>query len=281
MINKLQAVNEVLQRVGKLPVKTLDTGGTSTHAHVERVLDQANDMIQSQGWAWNEKVDVPVASNSDNELQVNDLEPAAGKGVPSAMTAANPVVVTMSSNPFKTGDTVYIENVVGMTQVNKRTFTVTRLGPTQFELDGEDGTMHTAFSVDSGATVQRVHNIYHVDTSGTDNDKDYSRRGARMFDNEDRTFTITGTTKLQYVYQFDWEDLPVSFQKWIIAQAAFDFNRSYVGNAAADQRLTQEILDSRRQATREEIRAVDTNVLDQQPMRQVRGRPRMQDRSVF
>ena len=102
-----------------------------------------------------------------------------------------------------------------------------------------------------------------------------------MFDEDDLTFTITGSTKLQYVYQLEWEDVPVAFQKWIIAQAAFDFNRSYVGNAQADQRLTQEIMDARRQATREEIRAVDVNVLDAQSMRQIRGRARMQDRSVY
>ena len=279
MQNKLQAINEILQRVGKLPVKTLDAGGTSTHAHVERVFDNANDLIQSQGWAWNEKSDATVNSNSNDNLQVNNLE-LFGKSTSITVVALQyPCVITAVNHGLKTGNTVYITDIVGTTQLNGRTFVVTKVDDDKVELDGEDATGHTAWS--SGGVIQQASTIYHVDTSGTDNDKNYSRRGGLMFDEDDLTFTITGSTKLQYVYQLEWEDVPVAFQKWIIAQAAFDFNRSYVGNAQADQRLTQEIMDARRQATREEIRAVDVNVLDAQSMRQIRGRARMQDRSVY
>lgn len=278
MQSKLQAVNEILQKVGKLPVKTLDTGGTSTHAHVERMLDNANDLVQSQGWAWNQKADVSVTSNASDLLQVNNLELTKAKTI-SGATRANPCVISITKHGYKTGEEVYIDTVSGMTELNRRTFRITVVNEDSLELDGEDATTHTAYSSGGGANISQ--HVYHVDTFGGDRDKAYSRRGSYMFDEKDNTFTITGSTKLEYVYQLDWQDIPTAFQKWVIAQAAFDFNRSYIGDGGADQRLTQDILDTRRQATREEIRAVDINVLDQQPMKQIRGRTRMQDRSVY
>jgi hypothetical protein len=65
-------------------------------------------------------------------------------------TQANPVVITANNHGLQTGDTCRITGVVGMTQLNDRTFTVTRVGANTFSLDGEDGTGHTAYT--SGGT---------------------------------------------------------------------------------------------------------------------------------
>lgn len=70
----------------------------------------------------------------------------------SGATQANPVVVTTGSNHnLLSGEEVQIDSVVGMTELNGRRFTVTKLTNTTFELDGEDGTGHTAYS--SAGTV--------------------------------------------------------------------------------------------------------------------------------
>jgi hypothetical protein len=65
-------------------------------------------------------------------------------------TAANPVVITSNNHGLQTGDTCRITGVVGMVEINDRTFTVTRVDANTFSLDGEDGTGHTAYS--SGGT---------------------------------------------------------------------------------------------------------------------------------
>ena len=111
MPTKIAAVNDVLRRLGKLPVNALDSGGTSTHAHVERCIDDAVEAIQGEGWYWNTKYDVKVEPNSSNEIQVDNLE--LGKDAIYSVTnytTANPAVVTVrftmgsETEPLKSGD---------------------------------------------------------------------------------------------------------------------------------------------------------------------------------
>ncbi len=69
------------------------------------------------------------------------------------ITQANPGVVTTAQNHgFINGDTVLIESVVGMTEVNGNTYTVANKTNTTFELSGVDTTSFTAYS--SGGKVR-------------------------------------------------------------------------------------------------------------------------------
>jgi len=71
------------------------------------------------------------------------------------ITQANPAVVTTSgAHGFVTGNVIDIAAVVGMTEVNGRSFRLTVLSTTTFELDGEDSTLHTAYTSDGTATRQ-------------------------------------------------------------------------------------------------------------------------------
>lgn len=69
-------------------------------------------------------------------------------------TAANPVVITATAHPFVNGDTVYIDGVVGMTELNMYEFTVANVAANTFELSGIDGSAYTAYV--SGGTVKKV-----------------------------------------------------------------------------------------------------------------------------
>ena len=65
----------------------------------------------------------------------------------SGVTQSNPAVVTTTtSHNLLTGDRVYITSVVGMTELNDRTFEITRVSDTTFELARENSTSHTAYS---------------------------------------------------------------------------------------------------------------------------------------
>jgi hypothetical protein len=75
------------------------------------------------------------------------------------VTKANPAVVTVSgTGAFNDGADVFIENIVGMTELNDRTFliaNVTVAGPnTTFELVGEDSTNYTTYT--SGGSAYRA-----------------------------------------------------------------------------------------------------------------------------
>jgi len=68
----------------------------------------------------------------------------------SNITQANPAVVThaahaLAQRDYVSGDVVYIDNVIGMTEVNGRYFTITPLTNTTFQLNGIDSTGYTAY----------------------------------------------------------------------------------------------------------------------------------------
>lgn len=70
-----------------------------------------------------------------------------------AITAAAPPQVTSAAHGYANGDVVYIDGVVGMTQVNKRAFVVANQATNTFELKGVDGTGYTTYT--SGGTVAK------------------------------------------------------------------------------------------------------------------------------
>ena len=73
------------------------------------------------------------------------------------ITQANPAVVTSSAHSYSNGDQVYINSVVGMTELNGKRFTVANVTATTFELTGIDSTAYTAYS--SGGVANKVYEI--------------------------------------------------------------------------------------------------------------------------
>lgn len=71
-----------------------------------------------------------------------------------AITAANPAVVTSSSHGFTNGDRVFIKSVAGMTELNNREFTVAGATTNTFELSGINSSSFTAYS--SGGTAGKI-----------------------------------------------------------------------------------------------------------------------------
>jgi hypothetical protein len=74
-----------------------------------------------------------------------------------AATQANPVVVTYTgADNFANGDSVYIYDVSGMTQINRKEFIVAGLnaGANTFQLSGVDGTAYGAYT--SGGFIEKV-----------------------------------------------------------------------------------------------------------------------------
>ncbi len=68
------------------------------------------------------------------------------------ITQANPAVVTAVGHTFSTGNTIGIDAVVGMTEVNGLDFRITVLTADTFELDGINSTGYTAYSSAGTAT---------------------------------------------------------------------------------------------------------------------------------
>lgn len=123
-------------------------------------------------------------------------------------TEANPVVITTSENHgLSNGDVVYIANVLGMSEINGRTFTVANKTDTTFQLSGEDGTSHSLYV--SGGTVFKfiaVEYSYRYDLpsdflriirmNGSDK-YEYRIEGGYLYTNET---TANGTIDIEYIF---------------------------------------------------------------------------------
>lgn len=71
------------------------------------------------------------------------------------ITKANPAVVTSAAHGFSNGDTVTIREVVGMTEVNDKVFTIANKTADTFQLEDENSTSYTTY-VSGGEVRKRV-----------------------------------------------------------------------------------------------------------------------------
>lgn len=62
------------------------------------------------------------------------------------ITQANPAVVTVASHGYANGDEIFIDQVVGMTDVNGETFVIANVATNTFELVGIDSTSYGAYT---------------------------------------------------------------------------------------------------------------------------------------
>ena len=97
----------------------------------------------------------------------------------SGITAANPAVVTATSHGYSDGDDVWIADVVGMTRLNGRRFTVANKTTNTFELTDENSTSYTAWS--SGGTASKAYQITTTYTSAELYDLQFTQSADVMY----------------------------------------------------------------------------------------------------
>lgn len=78
----------------------------------------------------------------------------SGGGTITAVTKANPAVVTLASHGFTNGARIYITGVGGMTQLNNREFIVAGVTASTFQLSGVNSTGYSTFT--SGGVARKI-----------------------------------------------------------------------------------------------------------------------------
>lgn len=144
------------------------------------------------------------------------------------------------------------------------------------------------FNTRRGVTITRdVNNkcavpasTYRIDTDGADADKDVTVVGGFLFDLENNTDVWGQDLVVTYVSQAAFTDLPETFADYIVTEAALAFNRAHKKDKDLDALLQGELSKRWTEAKREDDARADVNVLNTSEMIQLRGRPRMRDRSV-
>ena len=124
----------------------------------------------------------------------------------SGLTAADPGVVTATSHGYSNGDHVWINSVVGMTEVNGRRFTVANKTTNTFELSGVDTSGYTAYS--SAGTAEKVYEIATSFTSAQVFDLKFTQSADVMY----IVHPLHEPTKLTRTGHSAWTIAEVDFQ---------------------------------------------------------------------
>ncbi|MDP7260902.1 MAG: ubiquitin-activating E1 FCCH domain-containing protein, partial [archaeon] len=82
-----------------------------------------------------------------------------------AITKADPAVVTSSSHGYSNGDFVIITSVVGMTEVNGKTFKVANKTTNTFELQDVDGSNVDTSGYTTYSSAGTINKIYQITTT--------------------------------------------------------------------------------------------------------------------
>ncbi|MGE0231798.1 MAG: ubiquitin-activating E1 FCCH domain-containing protein [Flavobacteriaceae bacterium] len=132
MASNVEIANLALTRIGHDVITSFSASGNKAsrwfNTHYETIKKA---VLRDHLWNFAIKHDVPTADTI---------------GTITGITAANPPVVTCAAHGFSDGDTVYIASVLGMTEVNNKTFTVANKTTDTFDLSGVTGSAYTAYS---------------------------------------------------------------------------------------------------------------------------------------
>lgn len=91
-------------------------------------------------------IDLVLSATTYNISALSNATLTRANAVITGATQANPCVITATSHGFANGDLIYIDDVVGMTQLNKRIYEIANVAANTFELSGVDSTAYTAYS---------------------------------------------------------------------------------------------------------------------------------------
>jgi hypothetical protein len=138
MATDVEIASRALTAIGHESIASFSASGDKAqrwfHANYEMVK---RELLREHQWRFATKRAVPTPST------IYDITGAS---------VANPVVITIGDgHSIANGSTVYITGIVGMTQINNRTFTTANATGTTLQLSGENGSAYTAYS--SGGTL--------------------------------------------------------------------------------------------------------------------------------
>lgn len=124
-------------------------------------------------------------------------------------------------------------------------------------------------------------NTFHIDTDGQSRHIDVTVVGGFLYDIENNTDTWSQDLYVTYVAKTDFTDLPEAFADYVVTESAYQFNRFHKKDKELDQVLREELNVRWIRLKQADDDRADVNVLNTSEMNQMRGRPRMRDRSVY
>lgn len=120
LLDKLEAVNKILEAIGDPPAAALDTDGDSEVSYAERHLDQADREIQQRGWTFNTRREVTLTAQVLDNSTYRIVVPGNILRLIAATSHSTPQVTVVNGRLFRldtntdewsSGDTVKVDYV--------------------------------------------------------------------------------------------------------------------------------------------------------------------------
>ena len=198
-----------------------------------------------------------ILAEHDWNFAIGQTELIRARKTITGITAATPPVVTSASHGFSDGDTVIIEDVVGMTEVNGVKFKVASGATNTFELtDHQDvdivGASYTAYS--SGGKVMPAPIFRYAYKFSLPSDylrmiEDYNEYEFQI----ENGFVVTDESEPQFYYiknVTDYTLISPKFREALIARLAFELSMVLKGSGSMRDRLESEKIRALRKAKR-------------------------------
>lgn len=242
---KLEAVNQMLSTIGQARVNQLSSAGEANDA--QKVLEEVDTAVQSEGWHFN---------------RFNDVELAKGTGN---------VAISISGQQINSGNQKHYlvkdENVT----VGSTDFTVTTVN---------SDTLATLSGTPSGTSLTYLdriavpNNVLNIDVSiYRHTDIDPVVRGKFLYDRKNITYKFADDLKAIITYQllFNFDDaanttgeptLPEYARRYITMKAARIFAQRYVGDKELVQMSALEEQEARMNLIHKEAENADCSIFN-------------------
>lgn len=252
-MEKLEAVNEILEAVGETASTELDTGGTSEVAEAEAHLERARLKILRRGWACN------------RELRLTITRPTIKIGF-SVSTGTFTLGQLVTHSGGATGTFAYEEG--GFVYLRPVSGTFTGSG----SLTASGGVLRTVTSYEIAAESKIPVDPDWLSIMPAEREPiAFVQRSGFLYDSYLSTAELSADVTASVVVALDFDDLPLSLARYVIAEASATFQRFKNRGQFDESLLQQAILEAKIDAEIEDSDASQANLLTTPQAAAVRG----------
>lgn len=256
-MQKIDAVREILLRIGLKPGSALETGIQSDTGTAEDLLDQEELAVQGRGWHYNTLRDYelsPVLYEFDNAAWTDATKTLTQAGKFADATAGQTIEITTGA-------------VLGQYTV------ASKVSDNAVTLE-ED--ISSGGDIASGIAGIAINNrialpsdTIRVDTDAASARYDFTQSGGRMYDLTENTDMFSSSYRFTLVVRKEFGCIPYEIRRYIMLRAALRF--AEMRKAEQMPAIRRDLDESRRRALRMNGRLSNANVFDRPESAQVRG----------
>jgi len=267
-MTKLEAVNRILRATHEYPFAALDTGGVSTAARAETMLDEHDKLVQGEGWHCNKEVDVTLETADTTKVAT-----AIAAGAWTAATKTLTKVAAFAGYSWASGDQISVTGGTGVTvawyEIASRTSDDAIILKEAISAADNADTTTDIIGWEDALVVGS--DVLRMDSYSASASTDVVLRNGMLYDRDDNTFSFDDDMTVAVVRQLDFTHLSEALQALVVADAAVSFQESEIAGEVKDRALRDKAIRARMAARREEQKVAQLNILDTAHAQRMQG----------